>query len=867
MSRILVRKAPRHNNHPWWRLEQSEALRTLHSTPTGLTQHQAAARLRRHGPNRLQEAPKPGWLRAIGARLANPLILVLLGASAISALTGDPVSFGFVALIVVMSIGLDMLQEHRAGSAVEALQHSVALQVRVWRDGRVARRPASILVPGDLVDLSAGDLIPADGRIVAANDCFVDQASLTGEAFPVEKRPQPEACADAEPLACGHAAFMGSTVVSGSARLLVGATGGDTELGRLARSLALEPPPTAFERGTRRFGLLLTRATMALVFFVLLVNTLYQRPMLESLLFAVALAVGLTPELLPMIVSVTLARGAIRMSRGRAIVKRLAAMQDLGAMDVLCTDKTGTLTEAQLHVARALDAEGNDNDRVFELAWLNSHFESGLKSPLDDAVLARGGVDASAWGKLDEVPFDFERRRVSVLLERQGTGLLIVKGAPEDVLRLSSARETSDGPAPMDPAARARIAALFDAQSAEGLRLIAVATREIADIGADVSAADEHDFVFAGFVAFADPPKLSAAPALASLAEHGVAVKIVTGDNEAVTRHLCGSLGVAIEGVLTGPMIAAMDDAALRAAATRANLFCRVTPEQKNRIVRALQADGRVVGYLGDGINDAPPLHSADVGISVDSAVDVAKQAADLVLLQHDLGVLRDGIREGRRTLINVNKYVLMATSSNFGNMVSMAAAALFLPFLPMRPVQVLLNNFLYDLSELPIPTDRVAEADLLTPRRWDTAFIRNFMLCFGPLSSLFDLLAFGLLYGVMHASTTVFQTAWFVLSMTTQVLVIFVIRTARAAWRDRPSAGLAAASLGVVAIAIALPLLPWGQTFGFVPLPFEVSGLIVGLTLAYLAAAEAAKQLFYRLSQVKPAATALPRIVSEAAP
>ena len=341
----------------------------------------------------------------------------------------------------------------------------------------------------------------------------------------------------------------------------------------------------------------------------------------------------------------------------------------------------------------------------------------------------------------------------------------------------------------------------------------------------------------------------------------------MTGDNEAVTRHLCGSLGVAIEGVLTGPMIAAMDDAALRAAATRANLFCRVTPEQKNRIVRALQADGRVVGYLGDGINDAPPLHSADVGISVDSAVDVAKQAADLVLLQHDLGVLRDGIREGRRTLINVNKYVLMATSSNFGNMVSMAAAALFLPFLPMRPVQVLLNNFLYDLSELPIPTDRVAEADLLTPRRWDTAFIRNFMLCFGPLSSLFDLLAFGLLYGVMHASTTVFQTAWFVLSMTTQVLVIFVIRTARAAWRDRPSAGLAAASLGVVAIAIALPLLPWGQTFGFVPLPFEVSGLIVGLTLAYLAAAEAAKQLFYRLSQVKPAATALPRIVSEAAP
>jgi Mg2+-importing ATPase len=666
--------APAASTHPWWSLPQADALRSLHATPQGLTQRQADERLRRHGPNRLQAPPGPGLLKGIASRLANPLVLVLLGASLVSAFTGDAVSFGFVVVIVVMSIALDMLQEHRAGRAVEALQNAVALRVRVWRDGRRVELPALNLVPGDLVELSAGDLVPADGRVLDATDFFLNQASLTGEAYPVEKRPLDTACEGGDALSCAHAVFMGSSVVSGSARMLVCATGAHTELGRLARMLAEEPPPTAFEPGTRRFGLMLTRATMALVFFVLLVNTLYQRPLLESFLFAVALAVGLTPEPLPMIVSVTLARGAVRMARGHVIVKRLSAVQDLGAMDVLCTDKTGTLTEAQLRVERVLDAEGKDSAQVFELAWLNSRFETGLKSPLDDAILAHRDLDASAWRKLDEVPFDFERRRVSVLLERGGTRLLIAKGAPEDILRLSTGIDSPTGPRSLDTATRQRIMRLLDENSAEGLRLLAVATRRVDDAATDVSAADEHDFVFAGFVAFADPPKLSTAATLRSLAEHGIALKIVTGDNEAVTRHLCGVLQIPIGGVLTGAQIAAMDDAGLRAAAARANLFCRVTPEQKNRIVRALQAGGRVVGYLGDGINDAPPLHSADVGISVDSGVDVARQAADLVLMQHDLDVLRDGIREGRRTLINVNKYVLMATSSNFGNMVSMAA-------------------------------------------------------------------------------------------------------------------------------------------------------------------------------------------------
>jgi len=857
-----MRHKPRNSIEDWWQPAPTAILRDLHARAEGLSRREAAARLSRDGPNQLPTSDRTSLARSIAMRLANPLVLVLLCASAISAFTGDPVSFGFIVVVVLMSIALDMVQEHRAGRAMEALRRTVALRVSARRDGRAVELRAVELVVGDIVDLSAGDLVPADGRLLSASHFFVDQASLTGEAWPVEKKASSEG-PPGEALACAHAIFMGSNVVTGSARLLVCATGSRTLYGRLASSLAEAAAPTSFERGTRRFGILLARMTVALVLFVLLINTLHHRPLLESFLFAVALAVGLTPELLPMIVSVTLAHGAVRMAAAHVIVKRLSAVQDLGAMDVLCTDKTGTLTEAQLRLAGVFDGEGRPGARVFELAWLNSHFETGLKSGLDDAILAHGTVDATPWRKLDEVAFDFERRRVSVLLERGGRGLLIVKGAPEDILRLSSGIDAGEGHAivPLDDAGRARIAAQLAARSAEGLRLLAVATRQVGTTHG-VSAADEDDLAFAGFVAFADPPKLTTPAALASLAEHGVALKIVTGDNEAVTRHLCGELGIAVEGVLTGPEIAALDDLGLRAAAARANLFCRVTPEQKSRVVRALQGGGHVVGYLGDGINDAPPLHVADVGISVDSGAEVAKQAADMVLLRHDLGVLRDGMREGRRTLVNVNKYVLMATSSNFGNMVSMAAAALFLPFLPMQPLQILLNNFLYDVSELPIPTDRVAEADLLAPRRWDTAFIRNFMLTFGPLSSVFDLLAFAVFYNVLHTPVALFQTAWFVQSMATQVLIIFVIRTGRSAWRDRPSALLTLSSVGIVACAVVLPYLPWGEFFGLVPMPAPVLGVVAGFTLAYLAVTELAKHVFYRLDRSR---RLRPRLLSSA--
>jgi Mg2+-importing ATPase len=641
---------------------------------------------------------------------------------------------------------------------------------------------------------------------------------------------------------------MGSSVVSGSARILIGRTGSHTALGQIADSLALTPPPTAFERGTRHFGMLIMRLTLLLVLFTLLVNVAFHRPLLESFLFAVALAVGLTPELLPMVVSVTLARGALRMAALKVIVKRPSAIQDMGAMDVLCTDKTGTLTEAKIRLERHVDALGRESARVLELAYLNSYFESGLKSPLDDAILQHSEIDISGWQKIDEVPFDFERRRVSVLVERLGERMLAVKGAPEDTLRLCTHYEGEAGiPALLDDASRVRIQAQYDALSQEGFRVLGIAWRPVTMDHPHAVVTDETELVFAGFAAFLDPAKDSAGEALAALQASGVEVKIVTGDNELVTRHVCEQLGVTVTGVLTGADIQAMNDDALRVKAEAANLFCRVNPAQKNRILLALKARGHVVGYLGDGINDAPSLHTADVGISVESAVDVAKQAAAMILLDHDLKVLHAGILEGRRTFGNVMKYIMMATSSNFGNMFSMAAATLFLPFLPMLPMQILLNNLLYDVSEIPLPLDNVDDEDLARPRRWDMRFIRNFMLTIGPISSLFDFLTFYLLMAVLSANEMLFRTGWFVESIATQVLVIFVIRTRRNPLRSHPNRWLTLTSLGIVAVAMLLPFTPVAAWLGFTPLPPLFFGLLAVLVASYLLLVEAGKRWFYK--------------------
>ena len=825
------------------------------TTAPGLTSAEAAERLARFGPNQLKARRQSALLQFL-SRFRNPLVLILLAASAISAATGDVTSATVVAVMVLLSVILDFVQEHRAGQAAEKLATQVALNVQVLRDGQPQQRPAAELVPGDVVLLSAGDLIPADAQVLEAKDFFVNQALLTGEPYPVERHagaPTDDAAWDAE---ADSAIFMGSSVVSGSARALVMRTAKRTAIGQIATSLEKPPPPTAFEIGTRRFGLLIMRLTLLLVLFTLLVNVAFHRPLLESFLFAVALAVGLTPELLPMVVSVTLARGAMRMAAQKVIVKRLTAIQDMGAMDVLCTDKTGTLTEAKIRLEKHVDPQGNESDRVLELAYLNSFFESGLKSPMDDAILAHQHIDVSGWTKIDEVPFDFERRRVSVLVERGADRLLIVKGAPEDVLRLCTHYECNsclrppDGrqqPKTFDTEAQAQVRALFDRLGADGFRVLAVATKREPETLVDAVVDDESELVLAGFAAFLDPPKASAKPALQALAASGVAVKIITGDNEQVARHVFGELGIPVTGVLTGAEIGAMNDDALRARVEDVNLFARANPQQKNRVLLALKARGHVVGYMGDGINDAPSLHTADVGISVDSAVDVAKQAAAMILLENDLNVLYAGIREGRRTFGNVMKYIMMATSSNFGNMFSMAAATLFLPFLPMLPLQILLNNFLYDLSELPIPLDNVDEQDLARPRRWDMAFIRDFMVCIGPISSIFDFLTFWLLLKVLHADETLFHTGWFVESLATQVLVIFVIRTRGSPFASRPHPALLLTSLGIVGVAMVLPFTPLAGMLGFTPLPPEFFGLLAGLMIVYLVLVEIVKRWFYR--------------------
>jgi P-type Mg2+ transporter len=821
----------------------------------GLTSIEAAQRLAQYGANRLAPATQRWVVLQFLAHFKNPLVLVLLVAAGISALTGDVTGALIIGLIVLMSVTLDFVQAYRAGRAAEQLALKVAVTASVLRDGQPCELPVTQLVPGDVVLLSAGNLVPADARLLEANDFFVNQAQLTGEPFPVEKKAAAEPPSDAAPLATddwsldrSDSVFMGGSVVSGSARVLIARTGSDTALGQIAVSLATEAPPTAFEIGTRRFGMLIMRLTLALVLFTLLVNVAFHRSLLESFLFAVALAVGLTPELLPMVVSVTLTRGALRMAALKVIVKRPSAIQDMGAMDVLCTDKTGTLTEAKIRLERHVDASGQERPQVLTLAYLNSYFESGLKSPLDDAILAHEEIDVSAWRKVDEVPFDFERRRVSVLVQGADARRLVVKGAPEDVLRLCTQYQDSSGASvALDAVARSRIDALFDSLGQEGFRALGIAWRDVPLDHPHAVLSDESELVFAGFAAFLDPPKASAGEALKAMAASGVAVKIVTGDNERVTRHVCTQLGVPIDGVLTGTEVAAMNDDALRARAGSVNLFCRVNPSQKNRIILALKARGHVVGYLGDGINDAPSLHTADVGISVEGAVDVAKQAAAMILLEKDLMVLHKGILEGRRTFGNVMKYIMMATSSNFGNMFSMAAATLFLPFLPMLPLQILLNNLMYDVSEVTLPLDNVDEEDLAQPKRWDMSFIRNFMLTIGPISSLFDFLTFYLLIRLFHAHETLFRTGWFVESIATQVLVIFVIRTRRNPLRSHPHPWLIGTSLAVVLAAMLLPFTPLAPYLGFTPLPPSFFGLLAVLLVLYLLMVEGAKQWFYR--------------------
>jgi Mg2+-importing ATPase len=818
------------------RLHADETLIPAAAPAVGLTTAEAARRLRRFGSN---EPAPPGRLAIVhelARDLANPLVLVLLLASGLAAAFGQFVSAAVTAAMIVLSVTLGFIQSYRSQQAARRLRELVSQTATVTRDGTVQSVPVRDVVPGDLVHLAAGDLVPADARLVDAKDLFVNEAALTGESLPRERH-------------VGHGdgvVFRGTSVVSGVGTAVVTATGPATQFGHVVLQLAARPPETEFERGTRRFGLLILKIVVFLVLFVFLANALARREALESFLFAVALAVGLTPELLPMIVSVTLAAGAVRMARRKVIVKRLAAIENFGSMDVLCSDKTGTLTMGQIAVDRHVNIRGEEDEAVIRLAALNSAFQTGLRSPMDDAILRHEHPAVGDHVRVDEIPFDFSRRRVSIVVDGPDGRSLITKGAPEGVLPLCATVALDGQPRPLAVEARARSAALFDDLSRDGFRVLAVAARSVEAQHA-YGVADERDLTLVGFAAFLDPPRPDVDETIAALRDDGIAVKILTGDNELVTQRVCARVGLVAQSIVLGDAVDRMSDSALAAVAERTAVFARVSPMQKNRIVHALRARGHVVGVLGDGINDAPALRSADVGISVDTAVDVARDAADIILLEKALAVLHEGVVEGRRSFGNIMKYVLMATSSNFGNMLSMAIASLFLPFLPMLPLQILLNNFLYDLAQVAIPSDRVDRTWQRKPRRWNVTFIRRNMLTIGPITTVCDLLTFAVMLIGFRASEPLFRTGWFVESLATQTLVIFVIRTAGPAWAMPPGRGLTVGVTSCLGVGVLLPFTPLAPWLGFVPLPPLFFAFLGVMTVAYLAVVEVGKRRFYR--------------------
>ncbi len=812
----------------------------------GLSADEARRRLAEFGPNRPAADRAGSPLADLLVQFANPLTAVLVAAAAGSAVVGDPTGAGIIIAIVLVGAGINFVQTYRSARALRRLRAEVAPTATVLRDSQWVELPRPEVVPGDVIRLSAGDLVPADARLLTGRDLHVQQAALTGESFPAEKEPAPaRGDAPLQPDDPG-AVFLGTAVVGGTATALVVATGPATAFGGIAARLAERPPETEFDRGARRFGLFIARTVVALVAAVFLANAVLRRDPLESLLFAVALAVGLTPEFLPMITAVTLAAGAVRMARRKVVVKHLAAIQNLGSVDVLCSDKTGTLTTGEMDLVRSVDAAGRDSDRPLTLAALNSAFETGIRSPLDAAILRKTAAPAADHRKIDEVPFDFERRRLSVAVDGPEGRLLITKGAPESILACCTHYESAGEPLPFDATARDRFVSTYRALSGEGYRLLAVAYRPAA-AQETFRVADEAGLTLVGLLAFLDPPRADAAGAIRALHRDGVRVVVLTGDSELVARHVGEQVGLDGGRVVPGDEVDRASDPALGHLAEQAVIFARLSPAQKTRVIRALRVRGHVVGYLGDGVNDAPSLRAADVGVAVPGAVDVAREVAEVVLLEPGLRVLHDGIREGRQAFGNVMKYLLMGTSSNFGNMLSMAAATAVLPFLPMLPKQVLLNSLLYDLAQLAIPTDRVDPGYVHKPHRWDIGVIRRSMLALGPVSSLFDFLTFFVLLRVFRASEELFHTGWFVESLATQALVLFVIRTAGSPLRSRPSRALTAGVLAVVAAGLALPYTPLAGPLGFVPLPAGYLLFVAAMTAAYLVLVEQVKRRVLR--------------------
>lgn len=821
---------------------------SLSASKLGLKSSDAASRLATYGPNEAIPKKSHPLLHDILACFANPLVIILLLAAAASGSLGDVPDAVIIVTIVMLSTILNVVQTHHSRVEVEKLQSSLAPTATALRDGKLTEIARREVVAGDVVRISAGDLVPADCRLIEANDLHVMQAALTGESLPVNKRASGEALKSVAPSESEECVFLGTSVVSGVGLALVVNTGKSTLFGDIAQRLTSKPPETEFERGLRRFGGLILRTVVFLVLFVLLASVVLKRDPLQSLLFAVALAVGLTPEFLPMITTITLSRGAVFMARHGVIVKNLAAIQDFGSMDTLCSDKTGTLTSGQMKLEQIVDAMGRDDPDVLNYARVNSILETGIASPLDSIIVATVGKDASdasAAVKLGEAPFDFERRRMSIVAEWRNKPTLICKGAPEGILPVCKTLLQGGKEIPFEDALRASAVATYEKLSRDGYRVLAVASKAI-EKKAGYSALDEADLTLVGYLGFVDPALPEALATINELRKEGIVIKIISGDNQLVTEHVCREVGLDPGKIVVGADIDSMSDVALQHVAEEGSVFARISPAQKNRIILALKARGHVVGYMGDGINDAPSLHSADVGISVSSAVDVAKDAADIILVKPGLQILKDGILQGRMAFGNVMKYLLMGTSSNFGNMFSMAGATVILPFLPMLPTQILLNNLMYDLSQVTIPTDKVDQSYISTPRRWDIGLIRNFMVIIGPLSSVFDFLTFWALLMLFHAGAKEFHTGWFVESLATQVLVIFVIRTMGSPWKSQPSRALAITTISITGLGCLLPFTPVARFLGFVPLPAGFFAFLVVAVLLYLGLVELVKRRLF---------------------
>ncbi|TAJ23305.1 MAG: magnesium-translocating P-type ATPase [Nitrospirae bacterium] len=833
----------------FWSLPAEALLQHLHTTVKGLTSEEARRRLAQCGPSLLKpETGAQAWPLLL-AQFQSPIILILVFAAGLSFFLSGPADALIILTIIFVSALLGFWQERGAAEAVRKLLAIVQIKAEVLREGIPREIPVEEIVPGDVLVLSAGGSIPGDCLILESRDLFVDEATLTGETYPVEKTVGVLA-SDAALAQRTNSLFMGTHVVSGSATAVVVRTGTETEFGKVSQRLKLRPPETEFERGVRRFGYLLLEVTLVLVIAIFAINVYLARPVLDSFLFSLALAVGLTPQLLPAIISINLAHGAKRMAGQKVIVKRLASIENFGSMDVLCSDKTGTLTEGVVRLQAALDVDGAASEKVLFQAYLNASFETGFMNPIDEAIRSHRSFDLTGYRKLDEEPYDFVRKRLTILVATAGphqeTHLMITKGALPNVMEVCTTAEAADGTRVEMAKVRERIQRQLERFSLQGFRTLGIACR---DVGSAIRIGKDHeaDMTFVGFLVFSDPPKAGAAATVRSLKNLGVSLKIITGDNRLVAAYVGRGVDLADHRLLTGAELRTMSDEALSKRVNEVNVFAEVEPNQKDRIIRSLKQTGHVVGYLGDGINDASALHAADVGISVDSAVDVAKAAADIVLLEKDLEVLVQGVREGRTTFANTLKYVFMATSANFGNMFSMAGASLFLSFLPLLPKQILLTNLLTDIPEMTIATDRVDGELIDKPRRWDIAFIRKFMLTFGLVSSVFDYLTFGALLFILHATTEQFRTGWFLESVVSASVIVLVVRSRRPFFKSVPGRYLLSATLGIVALTLMVPLMPLSGVFGFAPLPLSFLLVLGSIVLCYVLAAEAAKKVFYK--------------------